>query len=265
MADEEKELQQEQSEEQQQSEEKKEPDLGQFKDPQAMFKSYKEIQGAYTKTTQENKELKEELEKIREQQEMSRYNPPAGHNVTQPVEDENFDDLIVENPRKAIESVNAATYQKMRVQEVLEEIQYEDPEAFQSRYSYSQSLSQNPQYAHMANSPVGVRRLFKLGDQLREQESKKNASKALEAILGGPVDDQKIAKLRGVLGMEQQQQQTDTQLGNVYMPDTSDTYRPGLDAQVDKGKDFDKKIAEATADGDIDGVIAAAFGKALAE
>lgn len=240
-------------------------DLGQFKNPKDMLKSYKEIQGAFTRTTQELKELKEMNEKLKEQAELSQYNPPANYQQSQPNTEEDFDNLIVENPRKAIESVNAATYRQMRIAEVLEEMQEEDSDTFQSRYSYAQTLSQNPQYAHLANSPVGVKKLFKLGDQLREQETKKNASKALEAILGGPVDDQKIAKLREVLGAEETKQKQQTQLGNVYMPDTSDTYRPGLDTETDLKKDFSDKARKAEQDGDIDGVIEAAFGKALAE
>ena len=60
------------------------------------------------------------------------------------------------------------------------------------------------------------------------------------------------------------QQQTQTQLGNVYMPDTSDTYRPGLDSQTDIAKDFDRQMKEAEEKGDVDGVLAAAFGKAIA-
>ena len=268
MPEEKKELQQEQSEQKEQPKEEKKQDLGQFKNPEDMLKSYKEIQGAFTKTTQENKELRERLEKLEEERENSRYVPPRqNYQASTPDMDENFDDLIVENPRKAIENVNAATYQKMRIAEVLEEIQYENPDNFQHRYNYAQSLSQNPQYAHLANSPVGVKKLFELGDKLMEQEAKKNASKTLEAILGEPVDEQKIAKLREALGTgkQTQTQQTNTQLGNVYMPDTSDTYQAGRDAKVDRKKDFDTKIKEATAEGDVDGVIAAAFGKALAE
>lgn len=241
--------------------------LGQFKDPNALLKGYKEIQAAYTTTTQENKKLKEEFDKLKEQYDTSRYTPPQNYQASNTDMDKDFDDLIVENPRKAIENVNAATYQKMRIAEVLEEIQYENPDAFQHRYSYAQSLSQNPQYAHLGTSPVGVKKLFEIGDKLREQEDKKNASKTLEAILGGPVDEQKIAKLRDALGIGQvpQPQTINTQLGNVYMPDTSDTYRPGVDANVDKKKELDKRIKEATAEGDIDSVIEAAFGKALAE
>jgi len=238
-------------------------DLGQFKTPQDMLKSYKEIQGAFTRTTQELKEIKEQNEKLKEQADISQYRPPQ--NYSNADNNIDFDELIVQDPRKAIESVNESSYKKMRVTEVLEELQEDDPKAFQSRYGFAQALSQNPKYSHLANSPVGIKKLFKLGDELREEEIKKNASKTLEAILGGPVDDQKIAKLRAVLGTENKQKQQSTQLGNVYMPDTSDTYRPGPDTQTDLKREFSDKARKAEQDGDIDGVIEAAFGKALAE
>jgi hypothetical protein len=236
--------------------------IDQFKNKEALIKSYKEIQGAFTRTTQELKELKEANEKLKEQNEISQYRTPQNYQNTNDID---FDDLIVQDPRKAIESVNASTYRQMRIAEVLEELQDENADEFQRRYAFANALSQNPQYSHLANSPVGIKKLFKLGDKLREEETKKSASKTLEAILGGPVDEQKIAKLREVLGTANKQQQQSTQLGNVYMPDTSDTYRPGLDSQTDLKKDYDEKARKAENEGDIDGVIEAAFGKALAE
>ena len=240
-------------------------DLGQFKTPEDMLKGYKEIQGAFTRTTQELKELKEANAKLKEDADMAQYAAPQNYQQTQ-VQTEDFDSLLAEDPRKAIETVNTATYKQMRIAETLEELQEENKAAFQGRYNHAQMLSQNPQYAHLAGSAVGVRKLFKLGDELMEQETKKNASQALEAILGGPVDDQKIAKLREVLGTgTQQKQKQSTQLSDVYMPDTSDTYRPGPETQVDKSKEFDDKTRKAVKEGDIDGVIEAAFGKALAE
>ena len=241
-----------------------EPGLGQFKTKEAMFESYKQIQGAYTRTTQELKELKEQYEKMKEDADMAQYAAPRGYQQSQN-QTEDFDSLLAEDPRKAIESVNTATYKQMRIAEVLEEIEIEEPKTFQGRYNCAQALSQNPKYAHLANSAAGVKKLFKLGDELLEEQTKRNASKALEAILGGPVDDQKIAKLREVLGTENKQKQQSTQLGNVYMPDTSDTYRPGLDTETDLKKEFSDKARKAEQDGDIDGVIEAAFGKALAE
>ena len=241
-------------------------DLGQFKNPKDMLKSYKEIQGAFTRTSQEKKELEEKIAKLEEQMEMAKYRSP-GPGYTPPENLKDFDELLSEDPRKAIESVVTNTARTMRIAEVLEEIQEQDPENFQSRYNYAQSLSQNPQYAHLANSPVGIRKLFKAGDQLREQESKKNASKALEAILGGPVDEQKIAKLREAMGLTSKQpnKQQTTQLGDVYMPDTSDTYRPGPETLSDAKKNYSEAARKAEQEGDIDGVIEAAFGKALAE
>jgi hypothetical protein len=238
-------------------------DLGQFKNPQDMLKSYKEIQGAFTRTTQELKEIKEQNEKLKEQADISQYRPTQNYsNVDSNID---FDELIVQDPRKAIESVNESSYKKMRIAEVLEEMQEEDPKAFQRRYGFAHVLSQNPKYSHLGNSPTGIKKLFKLGDQLREEETKNSASKTLEALLGGPVDEQKIAKFRKFMGTEDKQKQQSTQLGNVYMPDTSDTYRPGPDTQTDLKREFSDKARKAEQDGDIDGVIEAAFGKALAE
>ena len=219
-------------------------DLGQFKNPKDMLKSYKEIQGAFTRTTQENKDLKEKLQELEELKEQMRYQPSYQGQPQQqaPQTPEDFDSMLAEDPRKAIESIYTSNYQKMRIAEVLEEMQYDDQKNFHNRYAYAQRLSQNPQYAHLANSPVGVRKLFSLGDELMEKEQKANASKQLEAILGGPVDEQKIAKLREMLGTGQnKQQQSQTQLGDVYMPDTSDTYRPDVDAEVDKRKELERK------------------------
>ena len=73
--------------------------------------------------------------------------------------------------------------------------------------------------------------------------------------------------MREVLGTgeKHKQKQTQTQLDNVYMPDTSDTFRPDVDAETDLKKEFSDKARKAEQDGDIDGVLAATFGKALAE
>jgi hypothetical protein len=234
-------------------------DLGQFKNPKDLLKSYKEIQAAFTRVTQENKSHKEkeiELAQLREQVELLRSS------ANRPIHQEpqkRFDEAFVENPEAAIQQRITQTVMTSRIAEVLEEEAEKNRDDFNERYAYAQQVAQ--QYPQLATSPTGVKKLFQFGDKLRHDALKKNASKALESIFGEPLAEEEIAKLRKMVKGDKAIKQT-TNKSDAYMPDTSTSTRSGSESGQ---RNADIEIEEYSKKGDIDGTIAALFKKQMAE
>jgi hypothetical protein len=243
-----------------QATEEKGLDLGQFKSAEDLLKSYKEIQGAFTKVSQENKtlaeqvsetqRLKEELDNLRQQQELSSYNTPT---QTQ----KGFDESWMEDPEKTIAQTVQEQLNLARINDVLESEEAKSPQEFQERYAYADMLARNPQYANLSKTPAGVKRLFKEADKLREQQLKSSSSKALEHLFGETLDEEKIAKLkRAVFG------DTNNQTNDAYMPDTSTSTKSGSD--VGQNRNQGAHVDDAANRGDVDGVLDEMFKDILA-
>lgn len=246
-------------------------DLAQFKTPEALLQGYKEIQAAYTKTSQELKALKEkanperaaqleaELAQMREkleQQELSSYRPQPS--AQQP---KDFENMWIEDPEQAIAAKVAEQVNIQRINDILAEEDAKNPSDFQQRYAYADMLAKNPQYAHLTATPAGVRKLFQMGDRLRDEQLQTSTKKALENVFGGPVDDEAIAKLRTLIKGGGGKTQNDT--NNAYMPDSSTSTQTGADANT--GPDYEAKVRQAVQKGDIDGVLDGMFKDILAE
>jgi len=235
-------------------------DLGQFKNPKDLLKSYKEIQAAFTRVTQENKSHKEkelELAQLREQVELLRSS------ANRPIHQEpqkRFDEAFVENPEAAIQQQITRTVMTSRIAEVLEDEADKNREDFNERYAYAQQVAQ--QYPQLATSPTGVKKLFQFGDKLRQDALKKNASKALESIFGEPLNDEEISKLRKMVKGDKAIAKTNNN-SDAYMPDTSTSTRKGND--TDNRSTPDHELKEAVEQGDVDGAIAAIFKRQLAD
>jgi len=246
----------------------KELDLGQFKNPKDMLKSYKEIQGAFTKVSQENKSLKqqaeearllkEELARLKEQQDLAQFQP------TQPqtAQKQNFDDIWMENPENAISQKVLEQYNIARINEVLQEEDMKNHDEFQERYAYVNMLAQNPQYSHLSNSAAGVKKLFEVGDKLRVERMKANSRKSLEYVFGEPVTDEELAKLKTLVKGTGTQTKNQTN-NDAYMPDTSTSTKTG--SEQNQNQQSDAKLQEAVKHGDVDGAIDALFEGILAE
>jgi hypothetical protein len=234
-------------------------DLGQFKNPKDLLKSYKEIQAAFTRVTQENKSHKEkelELAQLREQVELLRSS------ANRPIHQEpqkRFDEAFVENPEAAIQQQITRTVMTSRIAEVLEEEAEKNRDDFNERYAFAQQVAQ--QYPQLATSPTGVKKLFQFGDKLRQDALKKNASKALESIFGEPLAEEEIAKLRKMVKGDKAIKQPNNN-SDAYMPDTSTSTRTGTDTTR---PDADHKMKEAVEKGDVDGAIDALFKGILAD
>jgi hypothetical protein len=108
-----------------------------------------------------------------------------------------------------------------------------------------------------------VKKLFELGDKLMKTQREKNASKALESIFGGPLDEEGINKLRTLVMGDKAIQQNKQFNQNAYMPDTSTSTRSG--SEMNRNPNYEVDINESVKKGDVDGVIGAIFKKALAE
>jgi len=223
-------------------------DLGQFKNPKDLLKSYKEVQAAFTKVTQENKSYKEQMAKIQEEMELARLNAQQI-----PVQQPQFHDAYNEQASLAKE------YNLMRIAEILEEENEKNPSEFQERYAYAQMVSR--QYPNLSVTPRGVKKLFEMGDKLKVENLKKGTSKALESIFGEPLGEEAITKLRTLVKGESQKQPQSNM--NAYMPDTSTSTRSGADQN--QKPTLDRQIGESAEKGDVDGVIKSVFKKALAE
>lgn len=240
------------------SEPKAEPqelDLGQFKNPKDLLKSYKEIQAAFTRVTQENKLTKQQIGELQEQVELAR----AAANRPPQEPQKRFDEAFVENPEAAINQRIAQTVMTQRIAEILEEESEKSKDDFNERYAYAQQVAR--QYPQLATSPSGVKKLFQFGDKLRSDALKKNASKALESIFGEPLNDEEISKLRKMVKGDKAIAKTNN-TSDAYMPDTSTSTRTGTDTTR---PDADHKMREAVEKGDVDGAIDALFKSVLAE
>jgi len=214
-------------------------DLGQFKNPKDMLKSYKEIQAAFTRVSQENKLTKLGVGHPIQQSQQQFYGDETGEDVDQKV-------------------MRLVTTQ--RIAEVLEEEAEKNKPEFQERYAYAQMISR--EYPQLATTSKGVKKLFELGDKLRQENLRKNAGKALESIFGEPLNDEEINKLRTMVkGDKAIKQRTDQT--NAYMPDTSTSTKSGSDQNQKPNAEL--KIKESVQKGDVDGVIDALFEGALAE
>ena len=231
-------------------------ELGQFKDEQALLEGYKNVQAFATRVSQENKDLKARLDALEERQ--SEVTAPVREPVIPNVE---YDSLI-ENPAQTISQVVAAHSVSEALQEIEDECQ-EKGDNFNERYSYAQQVSQNPQYAHLANTATGVKKLFKMGDKLRQQQLKQSANRQLELILGEPVTDEGIDRLRGL--MKDKRRRTEPKnTTDAYMPDTTTSaFRPGPDGG--QPTDHDRAVAEAAEKGDMDGALEGIFKGILEE
>lgn len=230
-------------------------DLGQFKNPKDLLKSYKEIQAAFTRVTQENKLTKQQIGELQEQVELARA---AANRPVQEAQ-RRFDEAFVENPEAAINQKIAQTVMTSRIAEVLEEEAEKSKDDFNERYAYAQQVAR--QYPQLATSPTGVKKLFQFGDKLRQDALKKNASKALESIFGEPLNDEEITKLRKMVKGDKAIKQTNNN-SDAYMPETSTSTRKGADSEK---SNVDHDLDKAVEQGDVDGAIAAIFKRQLAD
>jgi len=233
---------------------KAQPDLAQFKTPEDLLKAYKEIQGAFTRTSQENKALKDQFEtlsaQMREQQELSRFSqrPPV-----QPTAQQDFDQMFINNPEQAVVSkaqqVVAGQILQARVQEALEEEELKNPAEFQERYYFAKLASQR--YPQLVTSKAGVKKLFEIADKVRVEESKKQAMTAVKRLFGEDIDIEKFSKLI------KRDAQTNDNNGIAYMPDTTSSSRTG--AESGQGVPQSQAIHEAVNKGDVDTVLKQMF------
>ena len=234
--------------------------LGQFKDEAALLEGYKNVQGFATRVSQENKELKDRIAAIEAEQAEARNVPAARPDTTPNVDYE----TLVDNPGKTIVDI-VRSEQVNSVLVDLEVESLEDPTLppYNERFQWAQSISNQPQFAHLVKSPSGIRKLFKMGDKERERQYKTSAHKSLEMILGAPVDDEVIERFKKTLGVDKRKE-TKPSTSNAYMPDSStSTYRPG--SETAQRTNHDTAIADSASKGDMAGTIENIFQKALAK
>jgi hypothetical protein len=243
-------------------------DLGQFKNAEDLLKSYKEIQGAFTKVSQENKSLKDggndeevqrlqaELASTKEQLELINLQPQAAQSPAT----KDFDESWMENPEATIDQRVAKQVALARIDDVLGEEDVKNPEEFQERMAYVNMLASNPQYANLGKTAAGVKRLFKEADKLRGQQLQQNSKKSLEHIFGEPLTDEHLAKLKKVVIGETKPK---TKTNDAYMPEGSTSTKSGSDTE--QVQDSETRQRDSVEKGDVDGVLDAIFGDILAE
>lgn len=221
-----------------------------FKTFEDALEGYKSIQGAYTKTTQENKALRDEMERIRDQVQLMQL---GGSQPQQQPQQQDFDSMYIQDPEKAIESTVdrkvAERMQHAQIATVLNDLSVESPNDFQERYAYAQMLSK--QYPQLVTSPAGVRKLFQMGDQARTEDMRRNAQKSISLLFGDNVDMNRLQQL--VSTQDPSQQNT----SNAYMPDT--TQSTGSLPEPD----LEKSISEAVQQGDAEKVLEGIFKRQL--
>lgn len=227
-----------------------------------LLKSYKEIQGAFTRVSQENADFKREMDRIREEAELRSYStqqPPA------PPNGQSWDDLFMQNPQQAITLLATQTANTQRIQEVLEEEAQRDNESFKERMAYVQMLAQDPQLAPLSHSPKGVKKLFEIADKQRKTMLERSAKESLKVIFGEDVDLEKLrAIVKGDGGTPPVNQTKNPQqtFANAYMPDTGTSTRTGADINTHMTQ-LEAIKQEAIKKGDPSGVAGALLREAL--
>lgn len=241
-----------------------EVDWAQFKNKdgslnhEALLKSYKEIQGAYTKTTQERKALQDQFEnfqrQIQEQVELQRLAAiPRQQTPAQP----DFDTQFIQDPQGAVKGVVEQQVKAGIVQAQIEGVlageQAKDPDSFQERYSYAMRVRN--QFPYLTQSALGVTKLFQLADEVRKTDLIKQSHRAVRLIFGEDADLEKLKALA--------KKSPDSPFNQslAYMPDTSSSTRSGAELGVPKGRDAE--IQDSVAKGDVDSVIKNVFRQAL--
>ena len=222
-------------------------------------KSYGEIQGLATKTSQENKELKEQLAQMQEQMRLMQasYQHPAPPQTQAP----DFDTQFINDPKKAIDNVVsqrvAETIRTLTVQEVLSREQMKNPDEFHERYGYAMRARQ--MYPNLVNSSAGVEMLFQLGDKMRESDLRRNANKFLKAAIGEDVD---LEKFKTMIKKDQSTDPHANKQDLAYMPDSSGAFRTGPPSG-NTVQSHDAAINDAVQKGDPDTVLQHLFRKKL--
>jgi len=251
------------------SEEKEEKeDLGQFKTSEDLLKSYKEIQAAFTKVSQENKTLKEqggnpekvaqleaELQSIREEAELLRLQTQAPAN-TQRQGSKTFDESWMESPEATIDERVSKQVAIARINDVLEEENIKNPVEYPERYKAADALA--TRYPNLAKSPQGVRKLFAMADELRKQQLKETSKKTLEVLLGENPSEEQLARFKELLTGNKKTKKTNN---DAYMPDGSTSTKTGANADRKQGTSVDELVQR----GDVDGVLSGVFKELLAE
>jgi hypothetical protein len=234
-------------------------DWGQFKNPKDLLKSYKEIQSFTTRVSQENKTLKEELDRLREDMELRNVPQPAFQQSNIP-----FENQFAENPQMAIQATAMQAINVQRIGEVVEEEQLKNPKEFQERIAYVTQLARDPKYAHLANSVTGVRKLFEYGDKVRSERTRQMAEQAVQVLFGNNVD---LNKLRSLITKDAGDppgatQPNITQRNLAYMPNSTSPTHP---QPPQTGLDFDRIKTEAIQKGDSLSVAGALLREALSK
>jgi len=222
-------------------------DLAQFKTPEDLLKSYKELQAAYTKTSQAYKTLEGKTKELEEQISLSRT--PTNYNTG----NQEFD---YENPSATINELVTLRL----VTDVLEDERDKDVQAFDERYAFAQRVIN--QYPNLKESSRGVKKAFELGDKLRKDALKQSTSKALETVFGEPLNDEAIARLRSLVKGDSIVKETKNN-SNAYMPDTTMSNRHSSNS--DSRPDSAAEIKDSVKKGDVDGVLNEIFNTILGE
>jgi hypothetical protein len=239
----------------QQTPQAEEFDLAQFKTPEELLKGYKNVQGAFTRTSQENKALKEQIDQIQAQQreymELMRLSQMAPQQPQQAPQ-KDFEQLFIEDPKKAVAVLAHEQAQSMllqsKVQDVLEEESLKAPEEFGERYNYAKYVSK--QFPQLVTSSAGVRKLFQIGDKLRAEAQQKQARQLVSKVFGDDADFEKFKQL-----IKKDTSPGQIQTNNAYMPDTIS----GRNNSEPAPFNVDMEIDAAVKKGDPDAVIAALF------
>lgn len=222
-------------------------DLGSFKGTKELMQGYKEIQGAFTRTTQENKALKEKLAALESDKDLSdqaSFVPDTSPASSSGAAGDDFDPY---DP-KTFDARVAQVAANQRISEVLAEEHMANPAEFNERYGYVKMLG--TQHPNLTQTAAGVKKLFGEADKLRIENAKKSADKAMEHLFGRPLTDEDKTKIRGIIGEGDTQTQTDTTTkpNAGYMPDSTSSVRTGSD--VNTKPDLSAEIEEAKKAGD---------------
>ncbi len=224
-----------------------------------LLHSYKEIVAGFTRVSQDNSQLKKDLQKLADESELRSYQSPQPQ--YQPTQQKTFEQMFVENPEQAIEYKAAQIANTQRISEVLEEKESENPAEFQERFAYVRMLSQNPQYSPLSNTPKGVRKLFEIADKTRKETLVKRGHEFVKTLFGEDVD---LEKFKALVTKDQQPNTNNPPANplNAYMPNTGTSTRTGADTNI-QVDELERAKQEAIKSGDANKVAGVLLKQAL--
>jgi hypothetical protein len=221
--------------------------------------AYKSVQGGFTKLSQQNKELQQQIQAL--QEEKNKLNRPTflpadqGQPAPTGGDYDPYDEAAADaRAMKAAKTILFA--------DIFDKEYGKNPTEFMERNNYVQNLIAQ---RGTPETPTQLEALFVEADNVRKNTIRNNVFKGLEEMLGRPVTEDDKAKFQNMFAAPDQTQTQQQDQPTGFMPDTTGGTRPDQDTTQQQMANLNQQIEEARKAGDHELVAQLIFQKALLE